>query len=46
MIDKKYIYLGSVFLLLIIIKFINPHIIQKISFLFWHLMLKVIYSDY
>tara|TARA_B100001057_G_scaffold152368_1_gene152417 strand:+ start:907 stop:2910 length:2004 start_codon:yes stop_codon:yes gene_type:complete len=33
MIDKKYIYLGTVFLLLIIIKFINPTIIKKISFI-------------
>ena len=33
MIDKKFIYLGSVFLFLVIIKFINPPIIQKISFI-------------
>ena len=33
MIDRKYIYLVSVFLFLTIIKFINPPIIQKISFI-------------
>ena len=33
MIDKKYIYLAIIFLLLIIIKFINPTIIKKISFI-------------
>jgi len=41
MIDKKYIYLGSVFLLLIIIKFINPPIIQKISFINYDFYQKV-----
>ena len=41
MIDKKYIYLGSVFLLLIIIKFINPSIIQKISFINYDFYQKV-----
>jgi len=33
MINRKYIYLGVIFLLLIIIKFINPPIIKKISFI-------------
>ena len=33
MINKKYIYLSVIFLFLIIIKFINPPIIQKISFI-------------
>ena len=33
MINRKYIYLGVIFLLLIIIKFINPSIIKKISFI-------------
>ncbi len=33
MINKKYIYLSVIFVFLIIIKFINPPIIQKISFL-------------
>ena len=32
MINKKYIYLGIIFLFLVIIKFINPPIIKKISF--------------
>ena len=41
MIDKKYIYLSSVFLLLIIIKFINPPIIQKISFINYDFYQKV-----
>jgi CHASE2 domain-containing sensor protein len=41
MIDKKYIYLGSVFLFLIIIKFINPPIIQKISFINYDFYQKV-----
>ena len=41
MIDKKYIYLGSVFLLLIIIKFINPPIIQKISYINYDFYQKV-----
>ena len=33
MINRKFIYLGVIFLLLIIIKFINPPIIKKISFI-------------
>ncbi len=33
MINKKYIYLGGIFLFLIIIKFLNPSIVQKISFI-------------
>ena len=41
MIDKKYIYLGGVFLILIIIKFINPPIIQKISFINYDFYQKV-----
>ena len=41
MIDRKYIYLGSVFLFLIIIKFINPSIIQKISFINYDFYQKV-----
>ena len=41
MINKKYIYLGGVFLLLIIIKFINPPIIQKISFINYDFYQKV-----
>ena len=32
MINKKYIYLGTIFLFLVIIKLINPPIIKKISF--------------
>ena len=41
MINKKYIYLGGIFLLLIIIKFINPPIIQKVSFLNYDFYQKV-----
>jgi len=41
MIDKKYIYLGGVFLILILIKFINPPIIQKISFINYDFYQKV-----
>ena len=41
MIDKKYIYLAGVFLFLIIIKFINPPIIQKISFINYDFYQKV-----
>ena len=41
MIDRKYIYLGSVFLFLTIIKFINPPIIQKISFINYDFYQKV-----
>ncbi len=41
MIDKKYIYLISVFLFLTIIKFINPTIIQKISFINYDFYQKV-----
>ena len=45
MIDKKYIYLGSFFLFLIIIKFINPPIIQKISFINYDFYQKVFNRD-
>lgn len=38
---NKYIYLGCVFLFLIIIKFINPPIIQKISFINYDFYQKV-----
>ena len=41
MIDKKYIYLSAIFLLLIIIKFINPSFIQKISFINYDFYQKV-----
>ena len=41
MISKKYIYLSVIFLFLIIIKFINPTIIQKISFLNYDFYQKV-----
>ena len=41
MIDKKYIYLGGVFLFLIIIKFINPSKIQKISFINYDFFKKI-----
>ena len=41
MIDKKYIYLAGVFLFQIIIKFINPPIIQKISFINYDFYQKV-----
>ena len=41
MISKKYIYLSVIFLFLIIIKFINPPIIQKISFLNYDFYQKV-----
>jgi len=41
MIDKKYIYLSSIFLFLTIIKFINPTIIQKISFINYDFYQKV-----
>ena len=41
MINKKYIYLSVIFLFLIIIKFINPPIIQKISFLNYDFYQKV-----
>ena len=41
MIDKKYIYLCSVFLFLTIIKYINPPIIQKISFINYDFYQKV-----
>ena len=41
MIDKKYIYLGGVFLILILIKFINPPIIQKISYINYDFYQKV-----
>ena len=33
MIDKKYIYLGGVFLILILIKFINPLLFKKFHLL-------------
>ncbi len=38
---NKYIYLGCVFLFLIIIKFINPPVIQKISFINYDFYQKV-----
>ena len=41
MINKKYIYLSVIFVFLIIIKFINPPIIQKISFLNYDFYQKV-----
>ena len=41
MIDRKFIYLFSVFLFLTIIKFINPLIIQKISFINYDFYQKV-----
>ena len=41
MISKKYIYLSVIFLFLIIIKFINPPIIQKISFINYDFYQKV-----
>ena len=41
MINKKYIYLSIIFVFLIIIKFINPPIIQKISFLNYDFYQKV-----
>ena len=41
MIDKKYNYLGAVFLILILIKFINPTIIQKISYINYDFYQKV-----
>ena len=45
MIDKKYIYLCSVFLFLTIIKYINPPIIQKISFINYDFYQKVFNTD-
>ena len=41
MIDKKYIYLSVIFLFLIIIKFTNPPIVQKISFINYDFYQKV-----
>ena len=41
MINKKYIYLSGVFLFLIIIKFINPSKIQKISFINYDFFKKI-----
>ena len=41
MIDKKYIYLSGLLLFLIIVKFINPSIVQKISFINYDLYQKV-----
>ena len=41
MIDKKYIYLSVIFLFLIIIKFTNPTIVQKISFINYDFYQKV-----
>ena len=41
MINKKYIYLSVIFVFLIITKFINPPIIQKISFLNYDFYQKV-----
>ncbi len=41
MINKKYIYLSIIFVFLIIIKFINPPIIQKISFINYDFYQKV-----
>ena len=41
MINKKYIYLSVIFVFLIIIKFVNPPIIQKISFLNYDFYQKV-----
>ena len=41
MINKKYIYLSVIFVFLIIIKFMNPPIIQKISFLNYDFYQKV-----
>ena len=41
MINKKYIYLSLIFVFLIIIKFINPPIIQKISFINYDFYQKV-----
>ena len=42
MIDKKYIYLSVIFLFLIIIKFTNPPIVQKISFINYDFYQKVL----
>ncbi len=41
MIDKKYIYFSVIFLFLIIIKFTNPPIVQKISFINYDFYQKV-----
>ena len=41
MINKKYIYIGAIFLFLIIVKFANPPIIQKISFINYDFYQKV-----
>ena len=41
MINKKYIYLSVIFLFLIIIKFTNPPIVQKISFINYDFYQKV-----
>ena len=41
MINKKYIYIGAIFLFLIIVKFTNPPIIQKISFINYDFYQKV-----
>ena len=45
MIDKKYIYLSVIFLFLIIIKFTNPPIVQKISFINYDFYQKVFNRD-
>ncbi|MDC3158509.1 CHASE2 domain-containing protein [Candidatus Pelagibacter sp.] len=45
MINKKHIYLSTIFLFLIIIKFVNPPIIQKISFLNYDFYQKVFNRD-
>ena len=41
MINKKYIYLGIILLFFVIIKFINPPLVQKISFINYDLYQKI-----